>query len=80
MQTIEPSFMDAPTWTSFMVPILEIYGNLGSLDNEENWRGWAVELMNLPQLSGSVVPDPYQFDDWRAWAQRFNENLSVIET
>ena len=78
VSTINPSFMNARTWADFMVPVLEQFGNLSRLDQREDWREWGAMLLNLPALSGSIVPDPYQFDDWRVWAQRCNENLSVV--
>jgi hypothetical protein len=70
--------MTVRDWTDAMVQNLEQFGNLGRLDHREDWREWGAELLNLPAISGSIIPDPYQFDDWRAWAQRCNENLSVV--
>lgn len=78
VHTINPQFLTVREWTDFMVPNLEQYGNLGRLDRDEEWREWGVALLNLRALSGSIIPDPYQFDDWRSWAQRCVENLSVV--
>lgn len=76
VSTISPSYMTFRQWADFMVPNLERFGNLGRLAREEEWREWGAALLNLPALSGSIVPDPYQFDDWRKWVQRLNENLA----
>lgn len=76
--TIRPDYLSAQQWADFMVPNLEKYGNLGRLDDEGEWQEWGAHLMLLPGLSGSIVPDPYAFDDWRKWVERLNENLSVI--
>ena len=74
VQTIDPAHVSVQEWCDFMVPNLEQFGNLGRLDGD-NWREWGTQLLNLPALSGSIVPDPYQFDDWILWAMRLNENL-----
>lgn len=78
INTIDPSYMSVREWTDFMVPNLEQYGNLGRLSRDDEWRAWGAQLLNLPGISGSIVPDPYQFDDWRTWAQRCVQNLSVV--
>ena len=75
---ITPAYMTLREWTDAMCQNLEQFGNLSRLDQREDWREWGAMLLNLPALSGSIVPDPYQFDDWRVWAQRCNENLSVV--
>ena len=78
VNTIDPAFMTVRQWTDFMVPSLEQFGNLGRLTRDDEWRAWGVSLLNLPALSGSIVPNPYQFDDWRAWARRLVDNLSEM--
>lgn len=72
---IDPAYLTVTEWCDFMVTNLEQFGNLPRLDDPEKWRDWGVELLNMPQLSGSIVPDPFQFDNWTAWAMRLNENL-----
>lgn len=76
--TIDPAFMTAPQWADAMILNLEQYGNIGRLDDEKKWREWASQLLNLPKLAGNVVPDPYQFDDWRTWAIRCVENIGQL--
>ena len=78
VRTIDPAYLTVQQWTDFMVPSLEQFGNLGRLDRDDEWRAWGVSLLNMSQLSGSIVPNPYQFDDWRVWARRLVENLSEI--
>lgn len=75
---ISPAFMTAQQWADSMVPNLEQFGNIGRLEDEKKWRDWATQLLNLPKLAGSIIPDPYQFDDWRAWARRCVENLAEV--
>lgn len=78
VHVISPDFVSATEWADFMVPNLEQYGNLGRLDDEKEWRTWGLQLLNLPALSGSIIPNPYDFDDWRAWARRCVENLAGV--
>ena len=78
VRTISPGYMQLRDWADYMCQNLEHYGNLARLDREEEWQDWGATLLNIPALSGSIIPDPYQFDDWRTWAQRCNENLAVL--
>lgn len=77
VRTISPVHIDLQHWADAMVQNVEKYGNLGRLLNDD-WRGFGLNMMTLPALSGSVVPDPYSFDTWQDWASRLNENLSVV--
>lgn len=76
--TINPAFLTVRQWCDFMTPNLEKFGNLGRLSDDEKWQQWGAELLNFPALHGSIVPDPYQFTDWRAWAARLCQTLSEM--
>lgn len=78
VEIIDPAYLTAQQWTDFMTPNLEQFGNIGRLGREEEWRLWGAQLLNVPALSGNIVPDPYLFDDWRTWAQRLCANLSEM--
>lgn len=78
VSTVNPAFLSVKEWTDFMVPGLEQFGNLGRLERDEDWQEWGAQLLNLPTLSGSIIPNPYEFDDWRTWAARCVQNLSEI--
>lgn len=77
--TIDPRGISLREWCDFMVPNLEQFGNLARLDDDDMWREWAMQLLNLPRLSGSIVPDPSDFDDWAEWATRLNKNLWAMQ-
>jgi hypothetical protein len=49
---------------------LDSYGAFGRLDVEENWQSWAMQFLNNTSLKENF-PLPYQFEDWRDWAERF---------
>lgn len=78
ISVIDPSYLTAKEWTDFMVSVLEQFGNIGRLEDEGAWRDWAVQLFNLPALSGTIVPNPHEFTTWQDWAARFNENLTTV--
>ena len=42
----------------------------GRAGPEAEWRDWAVGLVRAPSYAQRVLPDPYQFTDWREWAVR----------
>lgn len=78
VNVIIPWGMTATEWCDAMTINLEQFGNLGRLENEEGWRDWALQLMTMGSLSGTVVPDPYAFTEWRPWAEAFTKNLAVV--
>lgn len=77
IRTISPSYMSLNDWSDFMVQTMQNYGDLPRL-MKDDWKEFGANMMTLPGLSGSVVPDPYAFDEWTAWASRLNENLSSL--
>ena len=34
------------------------------------WQDWATQFLNATNLIEDF-PDPYMYDDWREWAERF---------
>jgi hypothetical protein len=78
VQVINPYGMTARDWTDAMVINLEQFGNIGRLENEDQWRDWALQLMTLGSLSGTTVPDPYGFLEWRPWAEALTKNLAGV--
>lgn len=78
IEIIDPAYLTVRQWTDFMTPNLEQYGNIGRLQNDDGWREWGAQLLNVPKLSGSIVPNPYLYDDWRVWARRCVEGLMGV--
>jgi hypothetical protein len=72
---IDPRNMEVMEWTDKMTPFLNTYGDVGKLEGPENWQNWAVGVILINQQWQSVAPNPYQYVDWREWAERF---LQVI--
>ena len=78
IHAIDPGGHTAVSWADAMVIELEQFGNLGRLDDPEQWREWAVQLFLLPSISGSIVPDPYNFATWDEWAKCLNGGLAAV--
>ena len=65
-----PTGMGLRDWADQVALDLDNYGALGRLDDVENWQNWAMQFLNNTTL-GRNFPIPYDFDDWRDWAERF---------
>ena len=65
-----PTGMGLRDWADQVALDLDNYGALGRLDDVENWQNWAMQFLNNTTL-GRNFPIPYDFDDWREWAERF---------
>lgn len=73
--TIDPRDMDVMSWTAQMAINLDAVGPIQTLLAPNRWQDWGAHLLAIASLSGILIPDPYQFDDWREWAMRTNEGL-----
>lgn len=62
-------------WCDQVVMDLSSYGNFGRLNNPDQWQDWAVQFLNNPSFRVNL-PNPYQFNNWKEWAERFCEMLS----
>jgi len=69
---INPIGMTVRDWCDWMVSELRQYGLVSVLDQERNWKQWAIRVSELPGLAGLNPPDPRGFDDFYEWANRFN--------
>lgn len=75
-ETIDPRFVKMRDWAQRMVPILEKYGTPIPFPLDENWRAWVRALYLIPGIQALQPPNPSFFNDWRVWAERFNEVLT----
>ena len=67
--------MTVQSWTDQMSLSLDQYGIVGRLDDPEGWQDWAARAINLPGISSQNPPDPYTYEEWGKWAERFNQIL-----
>lgn len=72
---IDPLNMSLTAWADAVMVSLDDPWSFGRLDDETKWQDWAVGFVRAPSLAQRVLPDPYQFTDWRDWAQRANPML-----
>lgn len=71
--TIDPRGMTVFQWTDAMALLLNGTPPAEKLLREEDWQSWAENVVN--GVEGATLPDPYQFNDWREWAQRLNATV-----
>ncbi len=70
-----PTNMALSDWADQIVLDLDPYGAFGRLDNVDMWQDWGVQFLNNTTI-GKNIPRPYDFEDWREWAERFCQCLS----
>ena len=66
---IDPRNLTLQDWAASTILALDLGWPLGRLD-DGNWQDFAVGFVRAPTLAQRVLPDPYQFSDWREWAMR----------
>lgn len=77
MNWIDPRFMEVTEWADRMVPVLnQRGGDVGRLQSPEEWQQWALSVILNNQKWQATVPNPYQFNHWREWAERFLQNVN----
>lgn len=67
---INPVGMTLKDWADSIVLSVGDAWSFGKLLDENDWQNWAVGFVRASNFTQRVVPDPYEFDDWRDWAMR----------
>ncbi len=57
-------------WANCLITDFVAFGAFDPLDDETKWQDWATQFLNATNLIEDF-PDPYMYDDWRKWAERF---------
>ena len=70
-----PTGMKLRDWADQICLDLDRFGPIGRMVNDD-WQGWAIQLLSLVGLGGYTIANPYQFTDWRDWANRLCGDLS----
>lgn len=47
------------------------------LSDPAQWQGWGSAVMASSTFSAPGCPSPYQFADWRQWAEAFVGSLNA---
>lgn len=58
-------------WADEVVFLLDNVGPIQRLDDEAAWQDWAAGFCTINGVSQLNPPSPYDFGDWRAWADAF---------
>ena len=74
---IDPRGLSVFEWTDFMATELLGRSLPPRLDDSDKWKGWALQVCQSPRIAAFNPPNPLQFDDWRQWAERFNQTVDL---
>ena len=69
-----PTGMGLRDWADQVALDLDSFGAFGRLDDDSNWQNWAMQFLNHMSLKENF-PVPYNFENWREWAERFCQTL-----
>jgi hypothetical protein len=69
-----PTHITLRDWADQIILDFDPYGAFGRLEDENNWQNWGMQFVNNLTLRENF-PIPYQFDDWREWAERFCQTV-----
>jgi hypothetical protein len=67
---VDPRGMSLLDWADSVILSANDAWDFGRLDDPDHWQDWAVGLVRASPFTQRVLPDPYQFTDWRDWAMR----------
>jgi hypothetical protein len=67
---INPVGMTLLQWADAVILAGGDAWSFGKLTDESAWQDWAAGFVRATPFTQRTVPNPYQFDDWREWAQR----------
>jgi hypothetical protein len=71
MLIARPNGLTFDRWAAEVSLQLEAIGLASNRPDENRWQEWAVSAISIPQLSQFNPPNPYQFNHWQDWAERF---------
>lgn len=74
---INPRNMSLTDWADSVILAISDAWSFGKLEDEARWQDWAIGFVRASRFTQQVVPDPYQFADWRDWAERVYPMLEV---
>ncbi len=74
---INPVGMTLTQWCDSVILAVGDAWSYPVLGDEAHWQDWAVSFLRAPIFGPQTPPDPYQFSDWRDWAERVYPMLEV---
>jgi len=77
MPTVDPRLTKTfVEWSDYMYPTLEQYGAIERVFSDADWQNWGAGLLSLGGIAQLGAPSPYQYNNWKDWADRLNEVLN----
>ena len=67
---IDPRGMSWQDWASSVILAVGDAWAFGVPPLEDGWQDYAVGFVRASNFTQRILPDPYQFSDWREWAMR----------
>lgn len=68
--SVDPRGMAWQDWAASAILAANDAWSYGTPPSERAWKDFAVGFARSPTFAQRVLPDPYQFSDWRDWAMR----------
>lgn len=67
---ISPLNLTLQQWADAVIQTLGSNWQLGTYVDGTDWRQYVVGFVRAPSTAQRILPDPWQFSDWREWAMR----------
>lgn len=73
---IIPVNMTVIEWADQMTNEVSQFGDIIKLENPEDWQFWALSVILSNEQWEAVIPNPFNYTDWREWAELFIGNVT----
>lgn len=75
MQIPDPHYMELADWANGTVYALGEYTSIAQFFPDTDWQRWGMQFFNNPSLGLLGPPNPYDFKDWKPWAERLQDAM-----
>lgn len=75
---IDPRNLTLREWADAVIQSLGSNWQFGTYRDGDDWRVYVVGFVRAPSMAQRVLPDPWQFSDWRDWAMRASPMLERV--
>lgn len=77
MSAVDPRYLSILEWCEFTTPLIKDRAAVPRLLTPDDWRSWALTVLQSPQIARYNPPDPLGFEQWQDWAFRFNQAVPL---
>jgi hypothetical protein len=71
-----PTGMKLRDWADQICLDLDQFGPFSKMIDETKWQDWAVQFLAPLGLGGYNIANPYNFKEWKLWAEYMCGDLS----